>query len=399
MTTDGMRIAVIGAGISGLTVAAALARSGLPCQVFEQARYLEEVGAGLLISPNGSVLLHRLGAGHALDQVAVCPEVIEVRRWDDNSVRTQATLGRPDAARYGAPFYSVHRADLHQALWELVPEGMVQLGARCLAVTERGGSVEMQFHDGSTLNADVVIGADGIRSTVRGQLLDDEPRFSGHTVYRGVVPPDSAPWLSAEPKVVVWNGRGQHCVAYPICAGKLINFVASFPAGDPAGNWCVESWSAKGRVEEVLEAYAAWNSQLRRLLSGAAVVHKWALYDRPAVKRWTSERIALVGDAAHPMLPFGAQGASQGIEDAMVLAACLREASAQSVPEALRRYEGIRTPRIEQVQRFVQEKEMSHHGEGQRRQERDGQPRESGDRGQRPPEWLFGYDAELAVVG
>jgi salicylate hydroxylase len=183
-------------------------------------------------------------------------------------------------------------------------------------------------------------------------------------------------------------GPGQHCVAYPISGGRLVSFAASAPADD----WRQESWSAEGSRQDLLDAYAGWAPELVSLLSAAPSVTRWALYDRDPVDSWSSDRVTLIGDAAHPMLPFGAQGASLGLEDALALAVCLQDATVKTVPDALRRYEELRRPRAEQVHRFIRENERNHHVEDSARQ-RERDAKLGSDFGLRERAWLFGYDA------
>jgi salicylate hydroxylase len=394
MTNEEMSVAVVGAGISGLTVAAALIRAGIDCQVYEQAPELGEVGAGIQISPNASRILHRLGLQRRLRSVAVRPEALEMRRWDDNAVLMRNVLGEACASMYEAPYYSVHRADLHRCLLELLPEGRVHLGRECVAVIDRPDGAELRFADGSSVTADVVIGADGIHSKIRQTMVADRPRFSGQTIYRGLIRADRLAELLIEPKVIIWLGPGQHCVCYPISSGRLISFAATTPA---EGDWHAESWSAEGRVDDLLAAYQGWNDEITRVLKAAETVHKWALHDRDTLDRWSGSRVTLVGDAAHPMLPFGAQGANQAIEDAAALAVCLRGATPQDLTGRLRRYEEIRRPRTETVHKTMRENARNHHyDDGAQQQRRDEHMNDKwGLRGQ---EWLFGYDAELAAA-
>jgi salicylate hydroxylase len=384
MTND-MRVAIVGAGISGLTVAAALNRVGIDCQVFEHAPELGEVGAGIQISPNASRILHRLGLESRLGEVAVRPEALEMRRWNDNAVLMRNVLGEACASMYQAPYYSVHRADLHRCL--------LDLGRECVTVSDRPDGAELRFADGSSVTADVVLGADGIHSVVRQTMVADRPRFSGQTIYRGLIPADRLRSLLVEPKVIIWLGPGQHCVCYPISAGRLISFAATTPAGDRR----TESWSAEGRVDDLLAAYQGWNEEITRVLEAADTVHCWALHDRDTVDRWSGSRVTLVGDAAHPMLPFGAQGANQAIEDAAALAVCLRDTAPGDLAGRLRRYEEIRRPRTETVHKTMRENARNHHYEdGAQQEHRDAHMRDNwGLRGQ---EWLFGYDAELAAA-
>ncbi|HEX2301802.1 MAG TPA: FAD-dependent monooxygenase, partial [Pseudonocardiaceae bacterium] len=286
-----IRIAVVGAGIAGLTVAAALVRSGLRCDVFEQARLLGEVGAGVQLAPNAARLLHRLGMGARFEQQAVRPRAIEMRRWDDNSVLRSTALGRECEQLFGAPYYSVLRADLHRGLLERLPEGIVHLGLHCTGVHERTDGVVLRFADGSATTADVVIGADGIHSRVREHLVHDEPRYSGQSIYRALIPADRLTFLGREPKVVLWLGPGRHCVCYPVAGGQQISLAATVPA--PL--WGAESWSARGRTEDLAAAYLGWHPEVRALTGAPDTLGRWALHDREPLPRWSTNRITLVG--------------------------------------------------------------------------------------------------------
>lgn len=338
-----MRVAIIGAGIAGLTTALALDRAGLNCSVYEQAAELTEVGAGLQLAPNAVRELRRLGLGAALDEVAVRPAAIEMRRWDDGALITSTPLAGCEQ-RYGAPYLTVHRADLHGCLAAALPAGTVFLGARLTGLTERPDRIDLTFADGRTANADVVVGADGIHSVVRELLVSDRPRFSGQTIYRGLVPAAGVPELAEDPKVRLWLGPDQHCVCYPVSGGDRI----SFGATTPAAGWDTESWTATGRAADLVRAYRGWHPAVTALLSAAGPVRRWALHDRDTIERWSTDRLTLAGDAAHPMLPFLAQGANQAVEDAVVLAGCLR---GSAVPPALRRYQELRTARTAEVHR------------------------------------------------
>ena len=390
-----IRVAIVGAGIAGLTAAIALHRIGIPARVYERADHLREVGAGIQLSPNGTRILHDLGLGPALDRVSVRPEFIEVRRWENDAPLARTRLGDDCEAMYGAPYLVLHRAELHRTLLDHVPDDTVRLGMACEGL-ERGpdGGTVLRFADGSSVTADLVIGADGIRSTMRDHLLCDEPRFSGHTVFRGVVDADRVPHSAVWPRVQIRMGPEQHCVSYPISSGRQVSFAATAPADD---RWSTEAWDAPGDVDELLRAYQGWSTELRAMLAAATSVTRWMLFDRPAVSQWTNHSLALVGDAAHPMLPFGAQGASQAIEDIAVLAAALRDGT-DDVPGALHRYESVRRPRTRRVQEFIQDNEKDHHvADGEEQRTRDA---ESGqDWGLRQRAWLFGYHAEKEVTG
>ncbi|WP_318199047.1 FAD-dependent monooxygenase [Streptomyces sp. MCL20-2] len=382
------RVAIVGAGIAGVALAAALSQRGLACNVFEKTRNLREIGAGIQISPNGSRLLQDLGIGRCLERRGVRPDSIDVRNWADGRTLARTPLGQACEQMYGAPYLALHRADLHSALVEQLPESVLHLGLECVEITQVEDEVAIRCADGFETRADVVIGADGIRSAVRQLMIGDEPRFSGQSIYRAVVPAEAWPTANERPHVSIWMGPGQHCVAYPISGGASVSVAATAEAGD----WRRESWSAEGSKGELLDAYAGWAPELLSLLSAAPSVTRWALYDRDPVDRWSNERVTLIGDAAHPMLPFGAQGASLGLEDALTLAICLQNATASTVPDALRRYEALRRPRTEQVHRFIRENERNHHvddGDGQR--ERDAVL--DTDFGLRQRAWLFGHDA------
>lgn len=391
--TNSLRVAIVGAGISGLTTALALIRAGIDCEVYEQTSQLGEVGAGIQISPNASRILHRLGLERRLGAVAVRPHALEMRRWDDNGVLMRNVLGDACAQMYAAPYYTVHRADLHRCLLESLPDGVVRLGKTCVGVSDGPDEAELRFADGTRLVADVVIGADGIRSVVRKTMVDDRPQFSRQLIYRGLIPAERLPFLLREPKIIIWLGPGRHCVCYPISAGRLISFAATVPAQGPGA----ESWSEEGRVEDLLAAYEGWNEEITSVLKAAGKVHRWALHDRDSVHRWSGSHVTLVGDAAHPMLPFGAQGANQAIEDSAALAVCLRDATPGDIPQRLHRYQEIRKPRTETVHRTMRENARNHHyDDGEQQRQRDAQMRDKW--GLRAQEWLFGYDAELAAA-
>ncbi len=380
------QIVVVGAGIAGLTVAAALARAGVECQVYERAGQPGTAGAGIQLSPNGVALLHRLGLGERLAAVASRPAAIELRRWDDNAVLATTPLDEcPD--RFGAPYYTLHRRDLHRALLDLVGERARR--GHCVALHPRESTVDVEFADGTRVGAGLVIGADGVHSAVRQLLVADEPRFTGVTVYRGLVPAARLPHRMADPRVVIWLGPGRHCVSYP--AGAFISFVATVP--DPAAfgrrsGARTESWVEPGQVAELVRAYAGWHPEVGELLAAAPSVTRWALHDRAPLTRWTTDRVALVGDAAHAMLPFGGQGANQAVEDAFALVACLDRGE-----DALPYYEKVRLPRIAQISAVVEGHSRDHHlDDGAHQQARDGGL--AARRALDEQAWLYGYDAE-----
>lgn len=386
-------VAVVGGGIAGLALAVALSRAGVPCQVFEQAPVIREVGAGVQIAPNATRLLHRFGLADELRAHAVRPEALEFRRWKDNSVLVRSVLGEECEQFFGAPYYAIHRADLHRILASALPPGQLHLGYRAVGLDETATGVDVHFADGSTANADVVVGADGIHSVTRSLIASDRPRFSGQHVYRGLVPSGKVPWLRAEAKVILWLGPDRHFVCYPVSGGTLLNFVATVPAG---ADEVVESWSAQGRVADVLTAYSGWHEDLTAVITAAESVSRWALHDRDPIDRWSHGRLTLVGDSAHPALPFLGQGANQAIEDAIVLAGCLREADPETIPAALDRYESIRKPRTTAVQEKSRaNSKVFHLDDGDQQRERDTAIKTLDLAGQ---SWLYGYDADDALA-
>ncbi|MFG2563323.1 FAD-dependent monooxygenase [Streptomyces sp. NPDC048496] len=388
-----MRVAVAGAGIAGLAFAVALRRAGIDCHIYEQAERLAEVGAGVQVAPNATRLLRRLGLRDRLRTIAVTPQAIEMRRWDDGTLLQRTPLGDPCHRRFGAPYYTVHRADLHNSLLSLIPPDRVHLGARCVAVTQNADAAQLHLPDGTTVAADLVVGADGIHSVAREQLVADRPRYSGQTIYRGLVPAERVPYLLTEPRVQLWFGPDQHCVCYPVSSGRQVSFGATVAAS----GWREESWSARGDVAELAAAYAGWDEDVTRLIGAADTVSRWALHDRESIDRLSSGRVTVIGDAAHPMLPFQAQGANQAIEDAVVLAICLADAGAGGLSAALRRYERIRLPRTTRIQHQSRDNAKTFHladGDAQRSRDTTAQTSSGLDRHQ----WLFGYDAEQAAT-
>jgi salicylate hydroxylase len=355
---------VVGAGIGGLTLAAVLTRIGVPCEVFEQAPSLTEAGAGLQLAPNAVRPLLRLGLGPALRRHAVRIAATEVRSWRDRPI-TRTTLGDDCERRFGAPYYGMHRGHLHAALHAAAGGTPLRLGHRLIGVEERGAGVRVVFADGSTRHADLVVGADGIHSVAREVLAGDPLVFSGLGAYRGLVPADRLPPSAREPIVRVWVGPDKHLVCYPVAGGRLVSFAAIAPLAGPPADSTVDP-------ADLAAAFAGWRGLVPQLIRAADTVRRWALHDREPLPRWATDRITVVGDAAHPMLPFLAQGANQAVEDAMDLAACLVMCDGD-VPAALARYQSVRAPRTAAVQRRSRESAAALHlvnGAGQRDRDR-----------------------------
>ncbi|WP_162914916.1 FAD-dependent monooxygenase [Desertibaculum subflavum] len=385
--TDG-RVAVIGGGIGGLAAALSLRAAGFDVRVYEQAGALSEVGAGIQIAPNASRILHRLGLAPALDRRGVRPVAVHQRRWDDGRTLQRAPLGAELEAAYGAPYYHFHRADLLAALAGALPAGTVQTAQRLIGLDDRGDGVTLRFADGGAAEAEIAIGADGIHSEVRKLLFGPEaPRFTGCIAYRGLVPVERLRHLDLELASNNWMGPGRHFVHYFVAGATLVNFVAVIEQD----SWTRESWTDPGEVADALAAFEGWHPQVRAIIGAVDQTFKWALFDRVALPQWSAGRVTLLGDAAHAMLPFMAQGAGQSIEDGAALAACLVQEGPG--PAALRRYETLRRPRATRLQDLSRaNKTRFHLPDGPEQQARDAAMANTGDRQIAAMAWLYAHD-------
>lgn len=345
------RVAVVGGGIGGLTTALALLDRGFAVAVFEQARYLTETGAGLQVAPNAGRVLHHLGLGAALATSGAEAGITTMRHGrtgDILRVVNHATLRE----RHGLPQYRPHRADLQAMLAEALARRdptALRLGRRLAAATPGPDGVELRFEDGQTDRADLLVAADGIRSVVRDKLFPSggAPRFTGYTAWRGLIP---AGRLSAAlHRAEISFGFGRFLIHYPIRHGTLIN-VAAFVHTDA---WTEEGWRIAGCPDELREAFADYHADAREVIARIPeeTLFRWGIFDRPPLKRWVVDRIALLGDAAHPMLPYMAQGAAMAIEDAMLLARAL-SADRGDPDTGLARYEAARLPRANLIARL-----------------------------------------------
>lgn len=346
MRRGALRVAVVGGGIGGLTVAIALRRRGVPVEVYEQAPELQEVGAGVALSANGTRLLRGLGLRERLAAVGVEPTRIVFRHWADGSVLGTHDMGPDYLKRYGAPFCTLLRADLQLALADAVPAESLRLGRRCTGVTAERGAAKLTFSDGTTARADVVIGADGVRSVVRDAVAPAKPAvYSGDCGFRGLVPFAASPGLPEPEALQFWLGPQRHFLTYPV-AGGVTNFLAVVP---DAG-WDHDVWVTSCEVKEAVAAFDGWDEPVVQTIGAVEVTARWALFDRVPMPRWSAGRVVLLGDAAHAMLPHQGQGANQTIEDAVTLAECLADAEPDRPEVALRRYEVLRRGRTRAVQ-------------------------------------------------
>jgi salicylate hydroxylase len=347
-------VMIAGAGIGGLTAALAIAQRGFGVAVFDQAQRLEEVGAGIQLSPNASRILIALGLGEQLRRYVVAPEELRVMKARTARVLARAPLGAVAEKRYGAPYWVIHRGDLQAVLIEAVrahPDIVLHLGTRVedFAMQENGVTIsarssQHRFED----HGAALIAADGLWSSLRRRLGHRrQPRFARRTAWRALAPAAALEPELRAPAVNLWFGTRAHLVHYPVRGGSLLNVVAII-----RDSWREPGWSAPGERTDILARYSApmWSASPRAILAAPQQWQKWALYDRAPLARWGKGAVTLLGDAAHPMLPYLAQGAAMAIEDAAVLAQ--RLADTRSDPAAaMRRYERQRRARTARAQR------------------------------------------------
>ena len=346
------QVVIAGGGIGGLAAAVACAHRGVPVQLLERAAQLSEVGAGIQIGPNVTRILQAWGLGAALAQVAAFPEQLQARDAQTGQVLGTLTLGARAQARYGAPYATIHRADLQCLLHRAAQSAGVdlQLGQTVQGWQGTEAALQVNTAQGLSLQASALIGADGVWSTVRQQLLDDAPaRFTGHLAYRALVAQADLPAHLRSDLVTVWMGPRLHVVHYPVRSGQWLNLVAIVHGAKPEQD---QDWDQVGHTQALMQAMGAVGRDLHERLASVPAWRQWALHDREplsASRQMAQGRVALLGDAAHPMRPYLAQGAGMAIEDAQVLAQCLSAGSA-SVTQQLQAYADQRWARNAGVQ-------------------------------------------------
>jgi salicylate hydroxylase len=340
-----LRVGIVGGGIGGLALAASLKKFGMEAHVFERASAFGEVGAGIQMTPNAVKIMRELGVAEQLQQVSFLPQCIVGRNWRSGAEVFRTPLSDECPRLYGAEFFHTHRVDLHTILLSLLAKSSATLSAMSTRVTQSHECAVIHLADGSEFEADVVVGADGIHSAVRSCLFGhDAPRFTGNMCWRTTIPIDAHPLGHVSPDASFWLGPHGHVVTYYLRAGKMVNVVAIRETED----WVEESWNVPSNTQEMAAAFEGWHPNVLKLFSEATTVFKWGLFDRDPMQQWSLGRITLLGDAAHPMLPFLSQGAAMAIEDGYVLARTL--AAGHDVTEALKLYQALRLPRTGRVQ-------------------------------------------------
>jgi len=372
-----LRAAVVGGGLGGMAAAVALAQAGIGVQVYEQAQRLTEVGAGVSLAPNGLRMAERLGIGDGVRRAGARYASAQLLLSDGRPVRHKpAEFVQPGRT------VGIHRADLLALLTGQLPPGTVRTGHRCTAFSQDGGGATLGFANGTTATADVVIGADGLHSVLQAFVVAPaEPVFSGVVAYRGLVPrPDAHPADALR----IWTGEGRHFLAFPVRAGQLLNYVGFVPSDTSVR----ESWSAPGDPAALAAHFAGWDPAIGEIIAAISgpggTGFQWGMYDRAPLPRWSSGRLTLLGDAAHPMLPHLAQGANQALEDAVTLATLLGACAGPSgVPQALTAYEELRRDRTARIQSGSRRTGAGYDSSGTQLTDR---------------RWIYDHDAHAAAI-
>jgi 6-hydroxynicotinate 3-monooxygenase len=366
-----LSLAIVGAGIGGLAAAATLRRLGMEARVYEQAPRFARIGAGIQMMPNSMKVLRQIGVEEQLRRVSFAPYSHLNRVWDTGEITRE--LPMPESL-YGSPYLCMHRADLHEALLSALPPDIIHLNCKLVGLDQTANAVTLTFADGSYATADAVIGADGVHSVVRDIVVGpDAPIHRGRIAYRAVFPAELMNGLDIGPSRTKWWGVDRHIVIYYTNSARSeVYFVTSVP--EPAEWVTRESWSAKGDVHELREAYVGFHRDVRAVLEACPDCHKWAILEREPLEHWSQGRAVLLGDAAHPMTPYMAQGGATSIEDAAVLARCLADVGGEDIEGAFRRYEAHRKSRTSVIQAISSANTWMREGGSD-------------------TAWLYGYDA------
>jgi salicylate hydroxylase len=347
LVTEQLQIAIVGGGIGGLTAALALRARGLSAKVFEQARELREVGAGFSLFPNAALLLQRIGLAEEIAKIG-CPNTGQVIRTSAGDLVTASA--NPSTT---VPSYNLHRAEFLKLLVNAQDEGTLHQGHRLSGASETNDQVHLSFANGARVDADVVIGADGIHSALKREIgLKANPSSEGIMAYRGLIPIEKLSWAKdIGTRMSRWNGKGRTFLCYPVSSGRLMNMVAFVPTDLDSE----ESWTAPGDLKALSAEYAGWHDPVQETINALDHTFRWGIYDRPPLPYWSLGRMTLLGDAAHPMVPHLGQGAAQAIEDGFTLAVFLEDAKRQDVAKRLKAYETARRARTSGIQALARD--------------------------------------------
>ena len=382
MAVQKLSIAIVGAGIGGMTVAATLRQIGVDVRVYEQAPRFARIGAGIQMMPNSMKVLRRIGVEKNVIHTYFQPSSHLHREWDTGKILRE--LPMPESL-FGAPYLCMHRADLHEALAAVVPSELIHLDKKLVALEQTADQVTLAFADGTRAQADAVIGADGVHSVVRELIIGlDKPVHKGRIAYRAIFPsallnggkqaqPGARQNFDIGSSRTKWWGPDRHIVIYYTNATRTeLYFVTSVP--EPAEWVTRESWSAKGDVKELRKAYDGFHPDVRAVLEACPDCHKWAILEREPLPRWSDGRVVLLGDACHPMTPYMAQGGATAIEDAAILTRCIEKVDGEDIEGAFQRYEAHRKPRTSRIQAISSANTWMKGGD-------------------EDTSWLYGYDA------
>jgi 6-hydroxynicotinate 3-monooxygenase len=343
------RVAVIGAGLGGMTVAGLLQRHGFPVNVYEQAPAFSRIGAGIHLSSNVMLVMRRLGIETTLSDIALHPDAFVSRQWDTGEVLFELPFDPASEARYGAAYINVHRGDLHSVLESALVPATIAFGKKLSHIDSSSSAVRLFFEDGSQAEADLVIGADGLNSKVRDHLLGPEkPHYTGHIAHRAIF---RATLLNGLPirACTKWWGPGHHILVYYMTQAREEVYIVT---SAPQQEWTSSAAFVPCDRGELVATFDGYHAELRQVVKAATEITKWPIFDREPVERWSGDRIVLLGDACHPMRPYMAAGAAMAIEDAGILARCIAEIGSADAGESFAWYEANRKPRVRKVQQI-----------------------------------------------
>jgi salicylate hydroxylase len=394
------RILIAGAGLGGLTAALALLKKGFDVEVFERASDLKEVGAGVQLAANGSRVLQELGLDAELRSIGTELSGKEIRLWNTGRAWNFLDLGATSIERYGAPYLTLHRADLHDMLVRAVrrekPDA-IRLNASAAGFEQSGDAARLILDKGEAIAGDALIGADGVHSKIRQALFgEDRATFTGCMAWRGLVSMAGLPETITRSGGTFWLGPGAHIVTYPVRSGEELNFIGIINRDD----WKIESWTTRGTTEECLSDFTGWHSDVQAMVRGIAIPYKWALVVREPLGKWSVGRVSLLGDAGHSTLPLLAQGANMSLEDGLILARCL-DKYRTDVVAGLKSYEAARLGRTTKIVRASADQlgrnthdALSDPATAEAHIEAEWQKTRVNDR----YDWVYGYDATGAAI-